>query len=153
MKDCPRGIDGGLLTAHSRKPFPYDLSEIRELAAQIRDPSYRVEITPEGIHVYNRDGLVTGRDPFELFPALELLKEDAPHAFYMGVELAKAETALRLGKRYMQDEDLDWGVAVVSGTAGEQEARTRSAHSLKDANVEEHKPAGTTLQAKKSKPR
>ena len=145
----PKGIDGGLLTAHSRKPFPYDLSEIRELAEQIRDPSYRVEITPEGIHVYNRDGLVTGQGPFELFPALELLKEDAPHAFYMGVELAKAETALKLGKRYMQDEDLDWGVAVVAEAAEEHELRTKSAHDLKSGNAEEYKPAGTTLQARK----
>ena len=149
----PKGIDGGLLTGHSRKPFPYDLSEIRELAAQIKDPSYRVEITPEGIHVYNRDGLVTGQDPFELFPELELLKEDAPHAFYMGVELAKAETALRLGKRYMQDEDLDWGVAVVSKASGEQDARAKSAHDLKDGKVGEYKPAGATLQSRNRKSR
>ncbi len=149
----PKGVDGGLLTGHSRKPFPYDIGEIRELAAQIKDPSYRVEITPEGIHVYNRDGLLTGQDPFELFPALELLKEDAPHAFYMGVELAKAGIALRLGKRYVQDEELDWGVAAVSQTAGEQDKRAKSAHGLKDGTIEEYKPAGTTLQAGKRKSR
>ena len=147
----PKGVDGGLLTGHSRKPFPYDLDEIREVAAQVKDPSYRVEITPEGIHVYNRDGLVTGQDAFALFPALELLQEDAPHAFYMGVELARAGTALRLGKRYVQDEDLDWGVAVVPGTDEEQEARAKSAHALKDGD--EYKAAGTTLQAKKRKVR
>ena len=39
-------------------------------------------------------------------------------AFYMGVELAHAELAWRLGKRYVQDQPLDWGVAV------EREART-----------------------------
>ena len=33
------------------------------------------------------------------------------HAFYLGAELAKAEIAWRLGKRYAQDEPLDWGVA------------------------------------------
>ncbi len=149
----PKGVDGGLLTGHARKPFPYDIGEIRELAAQIKDPSYRVEITPEGIHVYNRDGLVTGQDPFELFPALEALQEDAPHAFYMGVELAKAEIALRLGKRYLQDEELDWGVAAVSITDAERDARAKSAHGLKDGNTGEYKPAGTTLQAKKRKSR
>ena len=149
----PKGVDGGLLTGHSRKPFPYDIGEIRELAAQIKDPSYRVEITPEGIHVYNRDGLVTGQDPFELFPELELLQEDAPHAFYMGVELAKAETALRLGKRYLQDEDLDWGVAAAPRTVAEQDTRAKSAHGLKGGKVEEYKPAGTTLQARKRKSR
>jgi hypothetical protein len=29
----------------------------------------------------------------------------------MGVELANAETAWRLGKRYVQDQPLDWGCA------------------------------------------
>ena len=37
---------------------------------------------------------------------------DAPHAFYLGAELMKAEIAWRLGKRYAQDEPLDWGAAV-----------------------------------------
>ena len=30
----------------------------------------------------------------------------------MGVELAHAEIALQLGKRYVQDQPLDWGCAV-----------------------------------------
>ena len=34
---------------------------------------------------------------------------DASHAFYLGYELAKATTALTLGKQYEQDEALDWG--------------------------------------------
>ncbi|MFZ3249117.1 MAG: dihydropteroate synthase, partial [Pseudolabrys sp.] len=32
--------------------------------------------------------------------------------FYLGAELSKAEIAWRLGKRYIQDEPLDWGCAV-----------------------------------------
>ncbi len=147
----PKGIHRGLLTGHERKPFPYDLDEIRELADQITDPSYRVEVTPEGIHVFNRDGLVTGQDPYELFPALTLLQEDAPHAFYMGAELAKAEAALKLGKRYLQDEDLNWGVAVVPEQAEEQEQRRRSAHDMKSRAAQEYKPAGSTLKAKRRK--
>ena len=39
-------------------------------------------------------------------------RRDGAHAFYLGAELAKAEIALALGKRYVQDEPLDWGVAV-----------------------------------------
>ena len=35
---------------------------------------------------------------------------DASHAFYLGFELAKALTALTLGKRYEQDEALRWGM-------------------------------------------
>ncbi|HEX9491227.1 MAG TPA: dihydropteroate synthase, partial [Stellaceae bacterium] len=34
------------------------------------------------------------------------------HAFYLGVELARAEIAWQLGKRYVQDENLRWGSAV-----------------------------------------
>ena len=37
---------------------------------------------------------------------------DASHAFYLGVELARAQIAFQLGKRYVQDRELDWGVAV-----------------------------------------
>ena len=48
---------------------------------------------------------------FELWPQLGL-EDDAAHAFYMGVELAHAEIAWRLGKRYVQDQPLDWGCAV-----------------------------------------
>ena len=147
----PKGIASGLLIGHERKPFPYDLGEVRELAEQLTDPSYRVEITPEGIHVFNRDGLVTGQDPYELFPALKLLEEDAPHAFYMGVELAKAEIALKLGKRYVQDEGLDWGVAVVPEADEERHRRRQSAHDMKGRAADEHQPAGATLPARKRK--
>jgi hypothetical protein len=33
----------------------------------------------------------------------------------MGVELAHAEIAWKLGKRYVQDQPLDWGAAVETG--------------------------------------
>ena len=34
---------------------------------------------------------------------------DSSHAFYLGYELAKALTALTLGKNYVQDQALQWG--------------------------------------------
>jgi dihydropteroate synthase-like protein len=108
----PKGYDGGLIIGHERKPFPYSTEEIREMAAMIRDPSYRVQVSVDGIHVYNRDERVLGNDPFKLFPNLSLLQTDAPHAFYIGVELARAQIAWQLGKRYTQDEELNWGCAV-----------------------------------------
>lgn len=111
-QSLPKGLDNSLLLGHERKPFPYTAAEIAELAEEIKDPSYRVHVSEAGIHVFNRDGMVTGDDPFTLFPELSLLKDDAPHAFYMGVELAKAHIALMLGKRYIQDEELEWGAAI-----------------------------------------
>jgi hypothetical protein len=77
----------------------------------VRDPNFRVQVSAQGLHVYNRDGMRTARGAFELWPQLGL-ESDAAHAFYMGVELAHAEIAHKLGKRYVQDQPLDWGCAV-----------------------------------------
>ena len=111
----PRGFGGALLALHERDPFPYTSDEIAELAAAIKDPSFRVQVSETGIHVYNRDGLRTGHDPFEFFPALNL-ENDGSHAFYMGVELARAQIAWQLGKRYVQDQELAWGCAIEAKT-------------------------------------
>ena len=40
------------------------------------------------------------------------MEQDGSHAFYLGVELARAQVAHQLGKRYVQDNELRWGVAV-----------------------------------------
>jgi dihydropteroate synthase-like protein len=107
----PQDYGGALLQLHDKKPFPNAPAEISEIAAQVKDLNFRIEIAEDGIHVYNRDGHHVGQDAFALFPKLGV-KDDAPHAFYLGAELMKAEIAWRLGKRYAQDEPLDWGVAV-----------------------------------------
>ena len=39
------------------------------------------------------------------------VENDASHAFYLGVELARAQIAWELGKNYDQDNELKWGVA------------------------------------------
>src|SRR5262249_2002621 len=80
-------------------------------AGAIRDANFRIEVAGDGIHIYNRDGHHVARDAFDLYPKLGVAADGA-HAFYLGAELMKAQTALELGKRYVQDEPLDWGVAV-----------------------------------------
>ena len=107
----PKGYDRGLTTTHERKPFPDSADEIADLARAIKDPSYRIQVSDAGVHLYNRDGFFTGTDAFALYPHARV-DGDAGHAFYLGVELAHAQTAWELGKRYSQDEPLDWGVAV-----------------------------------------
>ena len=107
----PKGMTGALMTVHAKHPFPDTPAEIDAVAAQVRDPNFRVQVSEAGLHVYNRDGHRRGQGAFELWPQLKL-EDDAAHAFYMGVELANAEIALKLGKRYVQDQPLDWGVAV-----------------------------------------
>ncbi len=105
----PRGYSNGLLGLHDRKPFSYNATEIAEFAAQIKDPSFRIMVSEAGVHVYNRDSLLQDVDPFAFYPNLGV-ENDASHAFYLGVELARAQIAYQLKKRYVQDEELNWGI-------------------------------------------
>lgn len=118
----PRGYTSDLLTVHDRKPFPDTAEEIAEIADAIRDPSFRVQVSSEGLHVYNRDGHHRGVDPYEIWPALGL-QQDGGHAFYMGVETARAQIAWQLGKRYTQDEGIDWGCAAAADVDDKREHR------------------------------
>jgi len=130
----PKHIDSGLMALHETSPFPYSLDEIKELAGQISDPSYRIQTSAEGLHIFNREGLHSATDPFELFPKLHV-DTDGGHAFYLGVELARAEISWQLGKRFTQDQTLNWGCA------------TDYAEEIVD--LHSFKPAGTTLQKSK----
>lgn len=131
-QSLPKGYDGGLLSLHDLRPFPASSAEVREHAAGLRDLNFRIEVTDDGIHIYNRDGHQLATDPFELYAKLGV-DHDGPHAFYLGYELAKAETAWQLGKRYAQDNPLHWGVA----------ADKRS------EDLTRHAPEAATLKAKK----
>lgn len=131
----PRGYSAGLLGLHGRKPFPYDASEIANFASQIKDPSFRIMVSEQGIHVYNRDGLLQDIDPFQFYPKLKV-DDDASHAFYLGVELARAQIAWQLKKRYVQDEMLDWGVASLP-----QSRMPKTAH--REASIRERQAANT----------
>jgi len=107
----PKGYGRALMQIHDPAPFPYSGQEIAESAAQVKDKNYRIETADDGIHVYNRAGHFVARDAFALFDKLGV-ETDGAHAFYLGAELAKAEIAFQLGKRYAQDEPLDWGCAL-----------------------------------------
>jgi dihydropteroate synthase-like protein len=135
--DLPRDYASGLLALHARRPFPQTPVEIAENAGEVRDKNFRIEIAEDGIHIYNRDGHHIADDVFELYPKLDLDKDGA-HAFYLGVELAKAEIAWRLAKRYAQDEPLDWGVAAdapaVDKTKPKQAGHTLIAKRKRDAS-------------------
>jgi dihydropteroate synthase-like protein len=129
----PKLIDDGLLALHERAPFPLSRAEIESLYQQIKDPSYRILVSPEGLHIFNRDGFHTAASPFDLYPKLGV-EQDGGHAFYLGVELARAEIAWRLGKRYSQDEPLQWGCQV-------------DAPDTQAVDPHAYKPAGTTLKS------
>ena len=105
----PVGYDSGLLSLHEKKPFS-TVNEIEETAKMIKDPNFRIQISNKGVHLYNRDGHYIEQDPFAFFPKIKL-EEDGGHAFYIGVETARAQVAWELGKKYVQDEELNWGSA------------------------------------------
>jgi dihydropteroate synthase-like protein len=128
----PKGYGGGLLSLHELKPYPQAPEEIAAAAAGVRDANFRIAAAADGIHVYNRDGHHAAADPFDLFPKLAV-DADGAHAFYLGYELAKAEIARALGKRYAQDNPLDWGVAA----------------DKKSEDLTRHAPEGATLKARK----
>ena len=130
----PKGYDSGLMGLHECEPFPYSTEEIKEFAAEIKDPNYRIQVSRKGIHTYNRDGMHITTDPYEIYPYLDV-ENDSGHAFYLGVEHARAQVAWQLGKRYEQDEELDWGVA----TRKEAE------------DLSQYKPAGTTMHTRKAR--
>src|SRR5690606_16644206 len=110
----------------------YSPQDIAELAKNLRDRNFRIEASVDGVHIFNRDGHYVATDPFDLFSKLNVA-DDGAHAFYLGYELAKAEVAWRLGKRYVQDQPLRWGVAA----------------DAKPEDLTRHAPEGATLTHKK----
>lgn len=107
----PNLYSAALLCLRDRKPFASTPEEIAETAGEITDPNFRIEVSEQGIHCYNRNGHRVVQEPFALFPNLDV-ETDGSHAFYLGYELARAEMAWHLGKRYVQDQAIDWGAAV-----------------------------------------
>lgn len=130
-QSLPKGYGGGLLSLHELIPYPQSEAAIAASAAAVRDLNFRIAASRDGLHIYNRKGHHVSADPFALFDKLGV-EADGAHAFYLGYELAKAEIARALAKRYVQDRPLDWGVAA-------------------DAKAEDlirHAPEGATLKAK-----
>ena len=115
-KVLPKHVDPNLIVL--RDPKQYELGEkgLRELAEQITDRNYRLFVERGEIHVINGSIYVHGTDPFTLFEEMRKSdpKLDASHSFYLGYEMAKAVTALTLGKNYTQDQALRWGFLTVA---------------------------------------
>lgn len=123
-------IDSGLVMLRDPKVLEYGAEELAALAGQLTDPNYRIFVERGEIHVMNRDGCWRGRDAFELFDRFSAAAGaplEASHAFYLGYELAKAVTALTLGKQYTQDQALLWGMLTVPETSAHERRHGRAA--------------------------
>ncbi len=111
-RSLPKRVETELVMLRDPELVEPTARQLRELAEQVKDRNYRL-FTAEGrIHVINAVGYLCGEDPFELFEqmlAADPKGIDASHAFYLGYEMAKAVTAMTLGKNYEQDQALHWG--------------------------------------------
>ena len=111
-RTLPKHVEPGLVTLRGGKPQAHGNATLDRLAAAIRDPNLRIFAEGEAIHVVGAGLHLAAADPFALFEQLGAAGRDdidPSHAFYLGYEMAKAVTALTLGKDYRQDQALDWG--------------------------------------------
>jgi len=116
QRELPKHVDSRLVMLRDAKVPEYGADEIQVLADSIKDNNYRILVDGGQIHVLSHALHLAGTDPFLLFEQLtaRVLKNlDPSHAFYLGYEMAKAATALHLGKDYQQDEGLRWGLLTV----------------------------------------
>jgi dihydropteroate synthase-like protein len=111
----PKNLEPGLVMLRDPRLTENGPQTLQELSAQITDKNFRLFAERGLLHIINNDMYLQGTDPFALFE--EMAKHapiDASHAFYLGYELAKASTALTLGKNYIQDQALRWGFLTAS---------------------------------------
>lgn len=107
----PKRLEPDLLMLRDQKLRRHGEEALRELEERITDRNYRLFAEDGLIHVLNAAGRLAGADPFALFRQMhERQAIDPEHAFYLGYEIAKAVTALTLGKNYTQDQALRWGL-------------------------------------------
>ncbi len=110
----PKRIDDRLIMLRDSKTSRLGEDVIAQMASAIKDNNYRIILDEGQIHLVSANVHLIGTDPFDIMEQLFKLPEsrnvDPSHAFYLGFEMAKALTAMTLGKRYEQDEALNWGM-------------------------------------------
>jgi dihydropteroate synthase-like protein len=106
----PKRLEPDLVLLRDPKLKEHGEPALRELAEQIKDRNFRLFAERGLLFVMNHQMFLQGGDPFVLFRQMvEREAIDPAHAFYLGYEMAKAVTALTLGKNYVQDQALRWG--------------------------------------------
>jgi dihydropteroate synthase len=112
-RTLPKRVEPRLVMLRDAEVLGYGAEALDQLAAQLKDHNYRIFAESGQIHAISAGQHLSDADPFRLFEVLQSQAGrpvDASHAFYLGYEMAKAATALTLGKEYRQDESLDWGL-------------------------------------------
>jgi dihydropteroate synthase-like protein len=106
----PKHLAPELVLLRDPKLRAYGGAFLTELAARVTDRNFRFFAEDGRLHILNDKMHLEGDDPFTLFDEMRQREGiDPSHAFYLGYEMAKAVTALTLGKNYTQDQGLRWG--------------------------------------------
>src|SRR5262249_28348680 len=106
----PKNLEPDLVMLRDPRLHEHGQETLGELATRITDKNFRLFAERGLVHVLNADMFLQGANPFKLFDDMQTRAPvDPAHAFYLGYEMAKAVTALALGKNYVQDQALRWG--------------------------------------------
>jgi dihydropteroate synthase-like protein len=110
----PKHLAPDLVLLRDPKLFEHGEKALAEFAERISDPNFRLFAERDLLYAMNGNMFLHGSDPFGLFEQMQKKEAIKPaHAFYLGYEMAKAVTALTLGKNYTQDQSLRWGFLTV----------------------------------------
>jgi dihydropteroate synthase len=120
----PKHLEPDLVMFRDPKVYEVGQAGLEQLARDVTDRNYRLFAERGEIHVINGSMYLRGTDPFALFKEMQRRdpKLDASHAFYLGYQMAKAVTALTVGKHYTQDQALRWGFLTVPEVSHHGEA-------------------------------
>jgi dihydropteroate synthase len=106
----PKRVEPNLVLLRDPRLHEHGVAGLDALAERIKDPNFRIFAERGRIHVINGLMHLEHEDPFALLQQIQERSALEPaHAFYLGYEMAKAVTALTLGKNYIQDQALRWG--------------------------------------------
>ncbi|MFM7316867.1 MAG: DUF6513 domain-containing protein [bacterium] len=106
-RQIPKYLEPNLVMLRDPRSHSHGDTTLAELQKTIKDPNWRLFAENGLLYALNNANFLADDDPFTLFEKMAV--DDASHAFYLGYELAKAKTALTLGKWYRQDQALAWG--------------------------------------------
>ncbi len=117
-KSFPKDLGFNLLVLKekTRKSTDLNYREIvnAESGTFVRDPKgdFRIGLEKDGVVAVHESGVAIKGDAESIVKtAIKMgLVSRLDHAAYLGRELKKAEIAYKLGKSYVQDEELDFGI-------------------------------------------
>jgi dihydropteroate synthase len=116
----PKHLQPDLVLLRDPKLRAHGEAMLADLAARVTDRNFRLFAEGGLLHILNGGMRLQGTDPFLLFDEMQKRGAiDPSHAFYLGYEMAKAVTALTLGKNYNQDQALRWGFLTAEEPTGQ----------------------------------